>query len=187
MNKKLLMVIATKLIPLVSTDNSYIADAIDENVHPSTLIQKFGDLLHSLEVKCRNALNMKTDIALPLHRLIEERLTEDRLKLEMAKNEQEEGNLKEISKENRELKRQLKDAAKTNKDMMKMKTEIEKLKQTVKKQKEKIKEQAKASQEQRKRIQEVDKLKKEIEVLKAENENLKMQLISGTDRDFMLR
>lgn len=177
-NKKLLMVIATRLVPLVCSDNNTFADTFDDNINPAAIIQRFSDLLNNLEMKCRKALDIENDMSLPLHKLIEYRLTKDRVRHEMIQSTHtdEDGKLKEISKENRDLKKQLKEAQKMNKDTAKMKAEIENLKQTVKKQKDKLKEQAKMSQGLKKRSHEVEKLKKEIEIIKAENENLRVQM-----------
>ena len=163
-NKKLLTIITTKLVPLVYTDVSF-ADLCDENAHPSIIIQKLSDLLNSLELKCHKALDMKTEMKFPLHKLIE-----DRLKLE--KSHSMAGDLNNLSKEVRDLKKQLKEA-------VKLKGDNEKLKQTVTRQKERIKEQTKTLQELKRKKQECEKLRKETEMLKYEVETLREQLRSN--------
>ena len=162
-NKKLITVMTTKLVPLVYTDVSF-ADMCDETVHPAIIIQKLSDLLNSLELKCHKALELKTEMKFPLHKLIE-----DRFKLEKSQNIED--NLNDLSKEVKELKKQLKEA-------VKLKGENEKLKNLVNRQKDKLKDHAKIVQELKRRKQEADKLKKENEILKYEIETLKDQLRS---------
>ena len=163
-NKKLLNIISTKLVPLVYTDVSF-AELCDENAHPAIIIQKLSDLLNSLELKCHKALDMKTEMKFPLHKLIE-----DRLKLEKTHNMA--GDLNDLSREVKDLKKQLKEA-------VKLKGDNEKLKQIVNRQKEKIKEQTKSLQELKRKKQECEKLKKETEMLKYEIETLRDQLRSN--------
>ena len=163
-NKKLLNIISTKLVPLVYTDVSF-AELCDENAHPAIIIQKLSDLLNSLELKCHKALDMKTEMKLPLHKLIE-----DRLKLEKTHNMA--GDLNDLSREVKDLKKQLKEA-------VKLKGDNEKLKQIVNRQKDKIKEQTKSLQELKRKKQECEKLKKETEMLKYEIETLRDQLRSN--------
>lgn len=163
-NKKLLTVIATKLVPLVYTDLSF-ADLCDENAHPAIIIQKLSDLVNNLELKCHKALDMKTEMKFPLHKLIE-----DRLRLEKSSNM--EGNLNDLSREVKDLKKQLKEA-------VKLKGDNEKLKQIVNRQKEKLKDQTKVIQELKKKKQELEKLRKETETLRYEVETLREQLRSN--------
>lgn len=163
-NKKLLTIITTKLVPLVYTDGSF-AELCDENAHPAVIIQKLSELLNSLELKCHKALDLKTEMKFPLHKLIE-----DRLKLQKSHNI--EGNLNDLSKEVKDLKKQLKEA-------VKLKGDNEKLKQIVSRQKEKLKEQTKTVQELKRKKRELENLKKETEMLRYEVETLREQLRSN--------
>ena len=160
-NKKLISVMTNKLVPLIYTDISF-ADMCDENAHPAIIIQKLSDLLNSLELKCHKALELRTEMKFPVHKLIE-----DRLKLEKSQNIED--NLSDLSKEVKDLKKQLREA-------VKLKGDNEKLKNLVNRQKDKLKDHTKLTQEMKKRKQEMDKLRKENEILKYEIETLKQQL-----------
>ena len=171
LNKQLLTVIQHKLMPLVNTDSNI--DEVDgENTHPSTIIHKFGELICSLESKCHKALESKTHEKAPIHKLIEEKIDEERSKLERLEkfqNKHVEEKLLDLRKENRDLKKQLK-------EIDKLKKENKKLTETLEKQREKLKEQAKMSKELKKRSNEVEKLKKQTEVLQSENDMLREQM-----------
>lgn len=174
MNNQLLTVMQSKLVPLVSTDSRY--DDIDgENTHPSQIIQKFNELVCSLEQKCRKALGSRSEKRAPIHELIEEKFEEERLKsktLEKVQNKHVEDKLVDLRKENRELRKQLK-------EVEKLKKENKQLKETIEKQRDKLKEQAKTTKELKKRTNEVEKLKTENVLLKSENDTLREQMRSN--------
>ena len=171
LNKQLLTVIQNKLMPLVKTDSN--CDELDgENTHPSTIIQKFNDLICSLELKCHKALESKAHGKAPIHKLIEEKIDEERSKLERlerVQNKHIEEKLLDLRKENRELKKQLK-------EIEKLKKENKQLKETLEKQRDKQKEQAKMAKELKKRSNELEKLKKDTVLLRSENDTLREQM-----------
>ncbi|XP_060569386.1 uncharacterized protein LOC132727813 [Ruditapes philippinarum] len=170
-NKRLVTTIETKLVPLVYSGGAGF-DMCDEKAHPGVIIEKLGDLLNSLELKCHKALDI-TAIGkhkTPIHKLIEDRLRQEKRK---------EGNedVDDLNKEVKDLKRQVR-------EMTKLKSENEKLKTVISRQKEKLKDYNKMSRDSKRHKQDMEKFKKETEMLRYEVETLREQLRSNISNPY---
>ncbi|KAH3859773.1 uncharacterized protein LOC127871997 [Dreissena polymorpha] len=166
-NKRLITIIESQLIPLIYTDGSS-QPMVDEKAHPGLIIQKLSDYLTNLELKCHKALDVSIlgNYKAPLHQLIEEKLR--RFKDEKKKVPVE-VEVDDVQKEIKDLKRQLR-------DMMKLKAENDKLKNIVDKQKEKLKDYNKMTRDTKRYKQDMEKFKKDNDILRYEVETLREQL-----------
>ncbi|KAL4217987.1 hypothetical protein ACF0H5_022725 [Mactra antiquata] len=170
-NKRLVSVIENQLIPLIYQEG-HEYEMCDEKAHPGLIIQKLGDLITNLEMKCHKTLDIQigTNHKVPLHKLIDERIKQERKKSADC-------DVDELNKEIRDLKRQIK-------DLVKHKSENEKLKTTVERQKMKLRDYNKMTRDVKKHKQDMEKFKKESERLKCEVETLREQLLSNISNPF---
>ncbi|XP_045181593.2 uncharacterized protein LOC123540556 [Mercenaria mercenaria] len=170
-NKRLISVIETQLVPLVYPGGSGY-DMCDEKAHPGVIIEKIGDLLNSLELKCHKALDITT---IGKHKTPINKLIEDKLKQEKKKEFNE--NIDDLSKEVKDLKKQVR-------EIVKLKGENEKLKNVISRQKEKLKDYSKMSRDSKRHKQDMEKYKKETEMLRYEVETLREQLCSNISNPY---
>lgn len=170
-NKRLISVIESQLVPLVYPEGTNY-DMCDEKAHPGVIIQKLGDLLTNLELKCHKALDVT---ALGKHKMPISRLIEERLRSEKQRVVND--NLDDLNKQVKELKKQVR-------DVIKLKGENERLKNVVERQKEKLKDYNKMSRDSKRYKQEMEKLKKEADILRYEIETLRDQLRSNISNPY---